>query len=158
MKKLTRPLPPKIKFTKEGYEKLKIEHEDLLKQRPHAVSELKKAREMGDLSENGYYKASRQKLNFIDGQLRRTAHALKYADIIESSGQDIVEIGRTVTLSDGKIERVYEMVGDWEADPSSGKLSLLSPIGKAIANKKVGDEVAIQIPAGVKHYKIIALR
>lgn len=157
MKKLQRPLPPKIRFTKEGFEKLKKEHADLLAQRPHAVSELKKAREMGDLSENGYYKASRQKLNFIDGQLRRTAHALKYADIIESGGEDIVEIGRTVTLSDGKRDRVYEIVGDWEADPSAGKLSLLSPIGKAIANKKVGDEVTIDIPAGKKNFLIKGL-
>lgn len=158
MKKLTRPLPPKIRFTKEGFEKLKKEHEELLKQRPPAVAELKKAREMGDLSENGYYKASKQKLNFIDGQLRRTAHALKYAEIIESISSDIVEIGRTVTISDGTVERVYEMVGDWEADPSQGKLSLLSPIGKAIVGKKVGDEVTIEIPVGKKIYKITALK
>jgi transcription elongation factor GreA len=158
MKKAVRPLPPKIRFTKEGFEKLKQEHEDLLSQRPYAVSELKKAREMGDLSENGYYKASKQKLNFIDGQLRRTEHALKYADIIESGGADIVEIGKTVTLSDGKIERIYEVVGDWEADPSAGKISLLSPIGKAITNKKVGDEIVIEIPAGKKIYSITALK
>lgn len=158
MKKLQRPLPPKIRFTKEGFKKLKKEHEELLAQRPHAVSELKKAREMGDLSENGYYKASKQKLNFIDGQLRRSAHAIKYAEIIESGGTDMVQIGRTVTLSDGKIDRIYKIVGDWEADPSSGKLSLLSPIGKAIANKKVGDEVIIEIPAGKKVYKIAALK
>lgn len=158
MKKLQRPIPPQIRFTKEGYEKLKKEHEALLSQRPHAVSELKKAREMGDLSENGYYKASRQKLNFIDGQLRRVQHALKYGKVIESSDEDIVQVGRTVTLTDGEIEKVYEIVGDWEADPSAGKISLLSPIGKAIANKKVGDKVTIIIPAGEKIYTISTLK
>lgn len=158
MKKAVRPLPPKIRFTKEGFEKLQKEHESLLQQRPHAVSELKKAREMGDLSENGYYKASRQKLNFIDGQIRRSAHALKYAEIIEGTAANVVGIGKTVTLSDGKVDRVYTMVGDWEADPSGGKLSLLSPIGKAIIDKKVGDEVTIEIPAGTKNYKITALK
>ena len=158
MKKATRPLPPKIRFTQEGFEKLKKEREELLAQRPHAVSELSKARDLGDLSENGYYKASRQKLNQIDGRLRMVDHAIKYADIIESGSANIVEIGRTVTLSDGKNDKVYEIVGDWEADPMNGKLSLLSPIGKAIANKKVGDEITFEIPAGKKSYTIIALK
>lgn len=158
MKKAVRPQPANIRFTKEGYEKLKKEYADLLAQRPHAVSELKKAREMGDLSENGYYKASRQKLNFIDGQIRRAQYALKYAKIIESVGEDVVEIGRTVTITDGKSERVYEIVGDWEADPTNAKISLISPIGKAIANKKVGDEVIIEVPAGKKTYTITALQ
>lgn len=158
MKKLQRPLPPQIRFTKEGFEKLKEEHEDLLKQRPPAVAELKKAREMGDLSENGYYKASRQKLNFIDGQLRRVQHALKYGKVIEANEANVVQLGRTVTLSDGTSDKIYEIVGDWEADPSIGKISLLSPIGKAIANKKVGDIITITIPAGEKQYTISSLK
>ena len=78
-------------------------------------------------------------------------------DAIESTAVNVVEIGRKVTLQDGKIERMYEIVGDWEADPSAGKLSLLSPIGRAIVNKKVGDEVVLQIPAGEKILKITAL-
>jgi transcription elongation factor GreA len=158
MKKAVRIQPKHIRFTKEGFEKLKQEREELLKQRPDAVEHLKRAREMGDLSENGYYKASRQKLNQIDGRLRMVDHAIKYADIIEASAENVVEIGRTVTLHDGTIERIYEIVGDWEADPSAGKLSLLSPIGRAIANKKVGDEVVFEIPAGKKMLKIINLK
>ena len=158
MKKVVKIQPAHIRFTKEGFEKLKEEREELLKQRPYAVSELSKARDLGDLSENGYYKASRQKLNQIDGRLRMVDHAIKYADIIEGGSANIVEIGRTVTLSDGKNDKVYEIVGDWEADPSNGKLSLLSPIGKAISNKKVGDEITIEIPAGKKIYTITALK
>jgi transcription elongation factor GreA len=157
MKKAVKIQPAHIRFTKEGFEKLKKEREELLAQRPDAVFHLKTAREMGDLSENGYYKASRQKLNQIDSRLRMVEHAIKYADIIEGSSDNVVEIGKTVTLSDGKVDRVYELVGDWEADPSSGKLSLLSPIGKAIGGKKVGDEVVIEIPAGKKIYKITKL-
>lgn len=156
--KVVRPQPQHIRFTKEGYEKLKQEYEDVKKQRPAAVAELKKARGMGDLSENGYYKASRQKLNFIDGQLQRLAYALKFSDIIESSGEDIVEIGKTVTISDGKAEKTYNIVGDWEADPMNGKISLVSPIGKAIALKKTGDEVTIEIPAGTKTYRISEIK
>jgi transcription elongation factor GreA len=158
MKKAVRIQPNHIRFTKEGFEKLKQEREELLQQRPDAVEHLKRAREMGDLSENGYYKASRQKLNQIDSRLRMVDHAIKYADIMEASAENVVEIGRTVTLQDGKTERVYEIVGDWEADPSAGKLSLLSPIGRAIADKKVGDEVVFESPAGKKLLVIKALK
>jgi len=150
--------PSKIRFTKEGYEKLKEEYGDLLKQRPLAVAELKKAREMGDLSENGYYKASRSKLSFIDGRLRRFSDYLKRADIIDADGKklpiDTVYIGSTVTLSDGKREKTYQIVGDLEAQPSEGKLSLLSPVGRAIVGKSLNSEVEIETPAGNFAYKI----
>jgi len=148
----------KIRFTKEGYDKLKEEYSDLLKQRPLAVADLKKSREMGDLSENGYYKASRSKLSFIDGRLRRFSDYLKRADIIDADGKklpiDTVYIGSTVTLSDGKRERTYQIVGDLEAQPSEGKLSLLSPVGRAIMGKSLNSEVDIQTPAGEFIYKI----
>ncbi len=148
----------KIRFTKEGYEKLKEEYKDLLRQRPLAVADLKKAREMGDLSENGYYKESKFKLNFIDGRLRRFSDYLKRADIIDADGTklpiDTVYIGSKVTLSDGKKEKTYQIVGDLEAQPSEGKLSLLSPVGKAIMGKSLNSEVAISTPTGEFKYTI----
>lgn len=148
----------KIRFTKEGYEKLKEEYADLLRQRPLAVADLKKARDMGDLSENGYYKESRAKLNFIDGRLRRFSDYLKRADIIDEDGKnlpiDTVYIGSTVSLTDGKNERTYQIVGDLEAEPSEGKLSLLSPVGKAIVGKSLNSEVVISTPAGNFKYTI----
>ncbi|HUQ85103.1 MAG TPA: transcription elongation factor GreA [Candidatus Limnocylindrales bacterium] len=148
----------KIRFTKEGYYKLKEEYADLLRQRPLAVADLKKAREMGDLSENGYYKESKLKLNFIDGRLRRFSDYLKRADIVDNNGTklqiDTVYIGSTVTLADEKKERTYQIVGDLEANPGEGKLSLLSPIGRAIVGKKLNTEVEIETPAGKFTYKI----
>lgn len=148
----------KIRFTKEGYEKLKEEYNDLLRQRPLAVEDLKKARELGDLSENGYYKESKLKLNFIDGRLRRFSDYLKRADIVDADGTkmqiDTVYIGSTVTLSDGKKARTYQIVGDLEANPGEGRLSLLSPIGRAIMGKKLNTEVEIETPAGKYKYKI----
>ncbi|HVF69550.1 MAG TPA: transcription elongation factor GreA [Xanthomonadales bacterium] len=148
----------KIRFTKEGYEKLKAEYQDLLRQRPLAVADLKKAREMGDLSENGYYKESKLKLNFIDGRLRRFSDYLKRADIIGADGTklpiDTVYIGSTVTLKDGDREKTYQIVGDLEAQPSEGKLSLLSPVGRAIVGKTLNSEVHIETPAGNFIYKI----
>jgi transcription elongation factor GreA len=148
----------KIRFTKEGYEKLKEEYNDLLRQRPLAVADLKKARDLGDLSENGYYKAARSKLSFIDGRLRRFSDYLRRADIVDADGSklpiDTVYIGSTVTLSDGKRERTYQIVGDLEGEPSEGKLSLLSPVGKAIIGKTLNSEVSIETPAGKYLYKI----
>ena len=146
-----------IRFTKEGYEKLKKDYEDLLKTRPDAVEHLKKARDMGDLSENGYYKASKSKLSFIDVTLRKLSWELKQAVIIETKNLTTVDIGNKVTLNDGKKEIVYQIVGDLEANPSQGKLSLLSPLGRAIAGKQVGANVEIITPAGTITYKITTI-
>jgi transcription elongation factor GreA len=143
-----------IRFTKEGLEKLKQEYADLQAERPDAVMHLKKAREMGDLSENGYYKASRARLSAIDGQLWRISMQLKYAVVSENPGEGI-DIGCTVTFSNGDRELTYQMVGDLEANPSEGKLSLNSPIGKALAAHKEGEEVDISTPAGTTKYKIL---
>ncbi len=146
-----------VRFTKEGYAKLKKEYEELLQSRPAAVEDLKKARDMGDLSENGYYKASRSKLSFIDARLRKFSLDIKYALIVDTKSSDTIGIGSTVTLANGKGEREYHIVGDLEANPSEGKLSLLSPLGKAIAGKQKGAEVEIITPNGSILYKIIKL-
>jgi len=143
-----------VRFTKEGYEKLQNEYKDLQNLRPLAVEDLKKAREMGDLSENGYYKAARSKLSFIDASLRRISISLKLATVVTAGGENSVNIGSIVTLTNQKEQVTYNIVGDLESNPSKGKISLLSPIGKAIAGKRVGDEVVISIPAGYITYSI----
>src|SRR5436190_14712945 len=104
-----------IPFTKEGYEKVKDEFEKLKSDRPDAVGHLKKAREMGDLSENGYYKASRAKLSFIDARLFRMKIQLKYAVIVDGTKAMGVDIGSKVTLTNKDREVTYHMVGDLEA-------------------------------------------
>lgn len=144
-----------IRFTKAGYKKLQEELADLQQQRPGAVEHLKKAREMGDLSENGYYKASRAKLSWIDGQIMRKKYYLKQAKIIEEEqASSAVQIGKTVVLTDGKREINYDIVGDLEANPAEGKISLLSPLGKALSGKHEGDIFDLHIPAGKISYTI----
>jgi transcription elongation factor GreA len=142
-----RPINP-TRFTKSGYEKLKKEYEEMKSQRPSAVEDLKKAREMGDLKENGYYQASRQKLNTIDAGLTRMSYHIKYASIIEETGLEVIGMGSTVTLANNEREMTYQFVGDLEANPSEGKLSLLSPMGRAVEGKKVGDIVEVKTHAG----------
>lgn len=147
-----------IRFTKEGFAKMQQEYDELLQQRPAVVEDLKKAREMGDLKENGYYQASRQKLSSIDSRLFRLKMDIKYAVIIEQSAANGASIGNTITLTDGANERVFTIVGDFEANPSEGKISLLSPLGRAVDGKKVGDEANLETPRGKITYKITAIK
>lgn len=147
-----------VRFTREGYENAKKEYAELLEQREPAVEHLKKAREMGDLKENGYYTASRFKLSSIDRQLRRLSYSLKQAQIVETSQSNSVDIGSNVTITDGKDEIAYSVVGDTEANPGEGKISLLSPLGRALEKKKEGDKIKIKTPSGEKTYLIVSIK
>lgn len=146
-----------IRFTKEGFEKLEEEYQDLVAQRPAAVEDLKKARELGDLSENGYYKSARAKLSFLDNRIQVLQLYLKTAVVVSADNSDLIDIGSVVTLFDGNKERTYNIVGDLEADPMKGKLSLLSPIGRAIARRHAGSEIRIETPRGEVTYKIVSV-
>ena len=145
-----------IRFTKIGFDKLK-DYENLPKNRLIAVADLKKARDMGDLSENGYYKAARSKLSEIDRNLRTLLYEIKNAVVIAGADKNAINIGSIIRLSDGKKEIKLSIVGDLEANPSLGKISLLSPIGQAVENKKAGDKVDIATPSGIITYKIISI-
>lgn len=146
-----------IRFTKAGFEKLKSELELLTKERPTAVLDLKKARDMGDLSENGYYKSAKSKLSSIDYMLRKLSYELKNATVVENNNKDSVDIGSAVTLKSQNGEVTYDLVGDLEAKPSERKISLLSPIGLALKNKHVGSEVEIITPGGKINYRIVKI-
>jgi transcription elongation factor GreA len=146
-----------IHLTKFGYEKLLKEQERLLAERPAAVDTLKRARELGDLSENGFYKASRAKLSQIDGRLFHLKMLLKTAEIIEQAGGDRVALGSTVTIANGPTEKVFMIVGRQEANPAQGRISDVSPIGQVLLGKKVGETVTINAPSGEIHYTIVKI-
>jgi transcription elongation factor GreA len=150
--------PPSIPFTKAGYQKLIDEKNILLEQRPPAVKELQRAREMGDLKENGFYRGARWKLSGIDRRLRELNHQIKYAHIIEVSSVQEVTIGATVLVSDGQETHSFALVGEFEANPSEKKLSHKSPIGKALLGKKVGEKVTVKIPSGEISYTIVEVK
>lgn len=146
-----------IRFTKEGYAALKLEYDDLLAQRRPAVEDLRKAREMGDLSENGYYKAARSKLSFLDGKIRRVKASLKQAVIIDKTQKQTIGIGSRVTITDGKHENTYHIVGDLEANPSMRAISLHSPLGSALEGKLPGNTVLVVTPKQTIPYTIITV-
>ncbi|HVZ12295.1 MAG TPA: GreA/GreB family elongation factor [Patescibacteria group bacterium] len=135
-----------IKFTPEGLAELKQKERDLKDSRPGAVKELSRAREMGDLSENGLYTAAKQRLRSIDSQLRRLDYMIKLADVVDSKKIVVEENGREIT---------YEIVGDTEADPLNNKITLKSPIGRVLHQKKVGDTAEISTPKGIRTLKIV---
>lgn len=145
------------RFTKEGYKKLKNDYDNLVKERVLAVVDLQKARAMGDLSENGYYKAARMKLSTIDRNLRKMAFLLEKPVVVEKLSTTTVGIGCLVTLLNGKTEVTYHIVGDTEADPQNKKISLFSPLGKVLAGKKIGSDVWVEAPSGVIIYKILRI-
>ena len=127
----------RIIFTQKGYDDLLIIKDKLISERPEAVKNLRVAREMGDLSENGYYKAARARLSFLDSRIRNNKRLIRLAEIKKSSQSGVVEIGSKVFLTNGKTEMDYTLVGSYESDPTQKTISHLSPLGKALLGKKL---------------------
>lgn len=145
----------KISFTEEGYQKLKKEQKSLIEKRKDVIKTLRKAREMGDLSENGLYKAAKFELGNTDRRLRYIDKLLHQATIVSYKKSDSVVIGSTVSIEENGMQHTYKIVGDFEADPLQNKISQRSPIGKALFGKKVGESITLSVPAGEVKYKIV---
>jgi transcription elongation factor GreA len=103
---------------------------------------------MGDLSENGYYKASRQQLSFLDSRIRRVERLIRLATIIEP---------KKIKLTDGTNEYEYTLVGGFESDPTKKSISPQSPLGRALAGKKAQDIIEVHTPSGIKKYTILSV-
>ena len=138
-----------IKYTPEGLNNLKAQIAQIQQSRPAAVKELTRAREMGDLSENGLYTAAKGRLRSMDSNLRRLTYQMKLAQVVASQKYIVEENGK-------KIE--YLIVGDFEADPLNHKISANSPIGVSLKNAKVGDSVIISTPKGSRTLKVIDIK
>src|SRR4051812_20740222 len=123
----------KIQFTKDGFEKIQKEYDELKKtKRQAAVDRLQKARAMGDLSENSEYTAAKEDLAFIEGRLRELEELMQNAQVVQTQAQvGIINIGMKVVVEINGDQEEFTLVGEFEADPMSKKLSTTSPIGKA---------------------------
>lgn len=151
------PRIKRIPVTKEGFENLKKELDDLQKARPQAVKNLAEARAMGDLSENGLYTAAKSRLRSIDSQLFRLDIQIKLADIIEPKENGVIGIDSKISITDGKNEKNVRIVGDYEASPLEGKISQNSPLGKVLMGRKKGDTVEFNAPMGIISYKVLSV-
>lgn len=150
----------KIPLTKEGYEKLKKEFDELKNiRRPEVVERMASARLQGDLAENSEYADAREELAYIDGRLEELEELLSGVWIIDdnhrSCGQ--VGLGCKVTVETGNGRLVFHLVGEWEANPVESKISHQSPLGQSLMGKKVGNRVEVDVPAGKLVYTIVKI-
>jgi len=146
------------RLTQEGVDELKAELKGLIGQRTHVASRIKQARELGDLSENAEYQSAREEQDRLEARISELDHILRSVQIIKKPKNDgLVRLGSIVRLKDGGKPLQYHIVGTIEADPSQGKISDESPIGKALLGKKVGDKAEIKTPANSSSYKIVEI-
>lgn len=135
--------PDPVPFTAAGYAALKTRQAELLVKREQVLIALQRAREMGDLSENGAYTAARFELGNVDRELRRLEFNIKYGVVKSASGTDRVGFGNKVTVALDEKEYTYTLVGTQESDPKKAMLSLESPIGIALLGKRVGEKAIV---------------
>lgn len=150
----------KIPMTAEGHKALDEELKHLKSvERPAVIAAISEAREHGDLSENAEYHAAKERQGWIEGRVQELEDKIARAQVIDVSKMSgsQVKFGATVTVVDEDTdqESTYKIVGDDEADVKSGKISLSSPIARAMINKEEGDVVEVNAPGGVKSYEIL---
>jgi len=153
-----------IPITKVGAELLKAElHRLKHVERPAVINAISEARAQGDLSENAEYDAAKEKQGFIEGRIKELETTLSAAQIIDPATLEVegrVVFGATVDLEDlvDGTKFTYQIVGDDEADIEANKISISSPIARALIGKEEGDVVAVQAPAGNREVEILAVR
>ena len=149
-------------MTAEGYQALDEELKRLKSQeRPTAIAAIAEARTHGDLSENAEYHAAKERQGWIESRIASIEDQIARAQIIDISklSGDQVKFGATVTVVDEDTEEEgrYQIVGEHEADVKSGRISLSSPLSRAMIGKEVGDVVEVNTPGGVKAYEILKI-
>jgi transcription elongation factor GreA len=153
----------KIPMTAEGYSALDAELKRLKTvERPTVIAAISEARQHGDLSENAEYHAAKDRQSFIEGRVAEIEDKMARAQVIDVSklsGKQ-VKFGATVTLldEDSGDKSKYKIVGEDEADVSAGKISITSPIARAMIGKEEGDVVEVMAPGGAKSYEIVKVK
>ena len=150
----------KLPMTREGLDRLEVEHRRLKEdERPAIIKAIAIAREHGDLKENAEYHAARERQSFVEGRIAELVSIISLAEVIDPSllSGDVVRFGATVMLADEDTdeESNYQVVGRHEADIAHGRLSVTSPLARALIGKSLGDSVEVVSPGGTKSYEIV---
>ena len=148
-----------VQLTQEGLDELQAELTELVDIKlPAAVDRVAKAREHGDLAENAEYHSARDDQALLEARIAEIEEVIKRAQVVKhTKSHTVIGIGSKVTVTiKGKktSQRLINIVGEFEADPGEGKVSAVSPLGKALLTHKKGDEVIVKAPAGEIHYQI----
>lgn len=153
----------RVPLTKEGYERLK-EKLKILKEveRPRVIKALEEARGHGDLSENAEYESAKQEQALLEEKITKIEHAIAMAEVIDTSklqGTKVI-FGCFVTLFEfeKKEEITYQLVGDEESNITEGRISIKSPIGRALIGKEEGDYVVVNTPSKKREFEIVKVR
>ncbi len=153
----------RIPVTPEGYAALRRELEKLKRvERPENIRAIEEARAHGDLSENAEYSAAKERQGFIEGRIGELEYKMASLDVInpENLPRDRVVFGSRVLLENQETGQdvEYQLVGPDESDVEQGRISILSPLGRAMIGKKPGDELMIDVPAGRRGYELIEIK
>lgn len=149
-----------VQVTKAGFDQIKAEYDELVNvKRPAVVARLERARGEGDLSENSDYTSAKDDLDLVDGRIDDLKMVVDNAVIVanEPKKNGKVSLGTVVVVEVNGKKHEYKIVGEWEADPLNKKISHESPLGLALINKKVGEVVEVEAPAGKVTYTIIEI-
>jgi transcription elongation factor GreA len=149
----------KVPMTVGGYRKLEEEIKHLKTvERPSVIQAISEARTHGDLSENAEYHAAKERQGFIEGRMMELEDLISRAQVIDTTklSGDQIKFGATVTVidEDTEEEATYQIVGDFEADVKQGRVSISSPVARALIGKEVGDTVEVNTPGGGRSYEI----
>ena len=152
----------RIRLTRAGAERLRVELKRLKRtDRPQVIAAIAEARAHGDLSENAEYHAAKEQQGLIEARIRELESNLSAAEVIDPAtlGGDKVVFGARVELFDEQQggEVTYQLVGNLEADLDQGRISIRSPIGRALVGKSAGDEIEVDAPAGKRIYEILKI-
>ena len=153
----------KVPITREGLEKLRRElHNIVTVERPRNIKAIEEARSHGDLNENAEYHAAKERQSLLEARISELEMAISRSEVIEiDQGQtEKVIFGKTVELRniDSDENVTYQLVGPYESDPEDGKISVISPLGKALVGKDEGDTVKVRTPGGIKEFEILEIR
>ncbi len=154
----------RVLLTPVGETRLRAELKRLKsKDRPKVIAAIAEARAHGDLSENAEYHAAREQQSFIEGRIKELESKLSIAEVIDASKSNVqgkVIFGAYVTLYDldSEQEVTYQIVGDLEADLENGKITVSSPLARALIGKEIDDEITFSAPAGVREFEIVDVK
>src|SRR5262245_18895278 len=153
----------RIPMTADGFKALQTELKTLkTEERPAVIQAISEARGHGDLSENAEYHAAKDRQSFIEGRVAELEDKLARADVIDTSKLNgkTVKFGATVTVTDEDTDEtfVYKIVGEDEADVAKKKISISSPIARAMIGKEEGDTAEVSAPGGAKSFEIVSIK
>ena len=153
----------KVPTTKEGLEKLRQElHTIITIDRPKNIKAIEEARSHGDLNENAEYHAAKETQSFLEAKINELEMAISRSEVIEISNEPAENIifGSTVELKNlvNNQTVTYQLVGPYESNPEDGKISITSPLGKALIGNEEGDYIKVKTPGGVQEFEVLEIR